>query len=251
MVVPNARWVALLLLALAGSTTWPADLQLSPVSIQFNTADRAQALWLTNSGVTPLHAQVRVFRWTQVQGEDRLDPTNDLVASPPLVEIEPGRSQLVRIVRRSEVAGLREESFRLLVDEIPIRQEGSSKESPGRPSLQFLLRYSVPVFIGSELGSQAFDASGISGEWTGAPAAPKLTIVNTGPRRLRISEVVHEDASGRKTTLVPGLLGYVLAGQRVSWPMPASARNLGPGVIKARLHEAPQDFPIATTGNSP
>lgn len=252
------RNIALFAWAFLGAVQ-AADLQIAPVSLQFASADRAQALWLTNSGNAPLHAQVRVYRWTQTEDEDMLDATDALLPSPPLVEIAPGQRQLVRIVRRSLAGPSDEESYRLIVDELPetlpladASSTGSMAKSERPNGLRLLLRYSVPVFLAGQQPAASPELARITGTWTAAPV-PSLIVQNGGTRRLRISQVVHEDSSGRRTVLVPGLLGYVLAGQRRRWQIPAAQTaqgELGPGVIKARLHEAPQEFPVATVGRS-
>jgi len=229
---------------------WCADLQVSPILLQFTATDKAQALWLTNTGARPVAAQVRAYAWTQMEDEDHLDPTQALVASPPLVNVAPGQSQLVRIVRRPAPASTREEGFRLIVDELPLADEAPATDAPpateaGRNGLRLLLRYSIPAFVGSDGGAQRPDAKQVAAAWTPGEH-PLLTISNQWTRRLRITTVVHEDAAGRRTVIVPGLLGYVLAGQKRRFALPAAAQDLGPGVIKARLYEALEEFPLAT-----
>lgn len=243
------RSIAFLAAAIAGAAA-AADLQVAPVSIQFAAADRAQSLWLTNSGAAPLHAQVRVYRWTQQDGEDRLEPARELVASPPIMNIAAGQSQLVRVVRRHEPAAGVEEAYRVIVDELPTVAGATAPASgdtalAGRPALAMLLRYSIPAFLGTPGDRSAGGAGALKAAWVARPV-PVLTVENGGARRVRISRVVHEDAGGTRTDLVPGLLGYVLAGRSMRWEMPQAAASLGPGVIKARLNEALDEVPIAT-----
>ena len=51
-----ALWLAATLAAQA------ASLQVEPTSVQLTAEESAQGLWLSNSGDTPLQAQVRAFR---------------------------------------------------------------------------------------------------------------------------------------------------------------------------------------------
>ena len=76
-----------------------ADLQVNPIMVEFLPEEQVQAVWLTNSGTAPLKAQVRVAAWHQSGGEDRLEATRELVASPAILEIAAGEQQLVRLVR--------------------------------------------------------------------------------------------------------------------------------------------------------
>jgi fimbrial chaperone protein len=209
-----------------------ADLQVAPISIQFTESEQSHGLWLTNSGTLPLRAQVRVQGWSQVEESDKLEPSRDLVASPPVAEIPPGERQLVRIVRVERAPPGQERSYRLIVDELP---------SVGGPAsgLKLLLRYSIPVFVtpgvrdATEIGqpSARLETRIRMGE-----RGLELVARNRGSSRVRISGLVHEDTEGHRTVLVPGLLGYVLAGQKVRWPLPPEAAKLPAGYLKARLN---------------
>jgi len=74
---------------------------------------------LRNEGTTPINAQIRVFRWSLVNGQEKLEPTDDVVASPPSVTLTPKGQYIARIVRVSKQPVAGEESYRLLVDQLP------------------------------------------------------------------------------------------------------------------------------------
>src|SRR5688572_16783433 len=103
-----------------------ASLQVSPTSVTLQARQNADGLTLTNTGTTPLHAQVRVFRWTQQGNEEKLEPTRDLAISPPMLEIAPGAQQLVRVIRLGPPPADAETSYRLIVDELPV-ETGETK----------------------------------------------------------------------------------------------------------------------------
>lgn len=251
---PNAphgwpHWLGGIVLAAGfGSAACAADLQVSPISLQFTGSEQAQGVWLSNSGTQPLRAQIRVQRWFQAQDSDQLEPAHDLVASPPALQIAPGERQLVRIVRPQSTAAQQEKSYRVIVDELPsaLRQEGGPSQA-----LRFLLRYSIPVFVSPEERPSAparlADARHLKLQWTGG-ASRQLLASNAGPRRFRISQMVHEDEKGHRTELVAGLLGYVLAGQSVSWVLPAIVNGLPPGLLKAKLNDDAQEQTLPVVG---
>ena len=76
-----------------------ATLQISPVMVDLQSSDSASGIALRNPGDSALYGQVRVFRWEQSNGNDTLTPTQELMASPPLVRIAAQTDQLVRLVR--------------------------------------------------------------------------------------------------------------------------------------------------------
>jgi len=195
-----------------------ASLQVTPVKIQVDAPAAASKISLSNPGDRPLTAQLRVFKWTRINGEDKLVATRDVVASPPVVKLEPGEPYMVRIVRvkKSPVAG--EESYRLLVDKIPDADTETPAFGP-----RFVVRQSIPVFFTAAAASPqiAWDAVAKSGRLY-------LKARNDGERRLRIS-ALQVAANDRAPVPVGVGLGYVLGQSSELWPAKLPAGALAPG----------------------
>jgi len=185
-----------------------SSLQISPVVLELHDGQGAAGITLRNPDDKPLYGQVRVFRWDQSLGEDTLEPTQELLASPPLIEIPAHGEQLVRLVRRATDKPAAEQTYRLLIDEVP------SADAAAASGVTIRLRYSVPVFV----------------EPPGAAAAPVLSwqlqrdrqgwvlqVANEGRRRAQISAVQLVSASGKSYAVEKGLLGYALAGKARQW----------------------------------
>ena len=102
-----------------GEASEAASLRVAPTTISLVAPDAASVLSLRNDDKRPINVQIRVFRWTQVDGVDRLEPARDVVASPPAARLAGGAATTVRIVRVSKAPVSGEESYRLLVDELP------------------------------------------------------------------------------------------------------------------------------------
>ena len=207
-----------------------SGLQIAPTSLTLAAGGPAQALWLTNTGDHELRAQVRAYHWSQTGGHDELDPTQALVASPPMLSIPPGGRQLVRVIRTGQDAQASgEQAFRLLVDELPIGSEGKT-------GVQYVLRYSVPVFVGAS-GSPSL-------QWSGSFGSDGLVldVRNGGSVHAQISGVGLSASGGAPAELVPGLLGYVLPGATMHWTLhvPAGTSTANPS-IKALINGEPTD----------
>lgn len=227
-------WMPFLALILAPAAS-AAGLQVTPITLEIAHGDTSAVLWLANTGTAALQAQVRVVEWTQADHEDRLDTTRDLVASPPMLEVAAGARQLVRIVRTSGATpGEPERSFRLLVDELPGAGTGD-----GQGGVQFLMRYSVPVFIAPDQPQPAPRL-----QWHLRTQPPVLEVVNAGSARAQLSEVAIVDAAGTRTVLSDGLLGYVLAGAQMRWPLPPDRPPPADARLQARINGEPLDRPI-------
>ena len=72
-----------------GGGAHAGSLHVSPVRLELPAGAHAVALTLRNEDDAPLFGQIRLFKWTQTIDEDHLEPTTELVASPPIAEIAP------------------------------------------------------------------------------------------------------------------------------------------------------------------
>lgn len=197
--------------ALAASTPARAgSLQVEPVLVDITAPGAASTVTMRNEGTTPIDAQIRVFKWSIVNGKEQLTPTDDVVASPPSVTLTPKGQYVVRIVRMSKQPVVGEESYRLLVDQLP----DLSQQRNGAVNL--MVRYSIPVFIG------AANKKNPTVAWSVAPNGDKITLTarNSGDRRLRISALSLRDASGKSLSFGSGLAGYALGQSTMSWTVP-------------------------------
>ena len=208
-----------------------SGLQVSPISLTLTASQSAEGLWLSNTEDKAINAQVRVYRWTQEGGEDKLTPTRGLVISPPMLQLAAGDRQLVRVIRLGAPPsgpGAVQEAYRMIIDELPV-------DAAGNKGLQFVLRYSVPVFI----------APG------GLPAAPAqlswairsdgdramLEVANSGGIHAQLANLTFIDAAGHRTELTPGLLGYVLPGAQMRWALkPAAKVFAGGGTLETLIN---------------
>lgn len=238
MISLRALQACLLACALfAASPSRASSLQVAPTGLALAANQNADVLTLTNSGSEAMRAQVRVFHWTQHDGKDVLEPTRDIVATPAMLSIAPGTSQLVRVVRLTS-PGAMEGSYRVIVSELP-----PPKKPGAKVGLQFALEYSLPVFLlppaTAQAGGYALHAR---------RAGNTLEVSNSGRMHARLSTVSQVGADGRKTTLFPGLLGYVLPGQTMRWTLPP-AKDSGTSAFEAVINDdnAASPLPNSTT----
>lgn len=203
----------LVLAAFMASDAAAASLRVAPVMLQMEAPRQAASLTVRNDGATAINVQARIFRWRQVNGEDVLEPTSDVVVSPPIASLTPGAENVIRVVRVRKDAPVGEESYRVLVDELP----DPARARAGAVTL--VVRHSIPVF---------FTAPGAppSVDWRAAreDGAIRLTARNAGGRHLRIANLSLA-ADGLALGEKRGLVGYVLSGAEVSWVIPVTRRG--------------------------
>lgn len=191
-----------------------ASLRVAPVVLDLRTPTAASTIRIWNDARRPINVQIRVFRWVQRNGEDAYEQTNEVVASPPITTLRPGGENLVRVIRTSKRPIDGEESYRLVVDELP---DPSRRQAS---TVTLVVRHSIPVFFANP------DAPGAEPSWTVEPrrGGVVVTVRNTGSMRLKISNLAI-NSGGTAVARREGLVGYVLGNSSASWFVPGTGRG--------------------------
>ncbi len=201
----GVRWwgaIAALLLLFADGAARAQGLLVQPVSIRLAPGQQASTLTVTNQSGQQAAIQVRVFAWSQPNG-DRLDPTTLVLASPPLATIPPGGTQIVRLLLR-QPALVREATYRLLLDEIP------PPASPGM--VRIALRLSIPIFAEPPTRVAPFVRWGVEDEG----ANTYVVATNSGSAH-EVVQALSVSVPGKGTLKVEDASPYVLAGATRRW----------------------------------
>lgn len=204
-----------------------ASYQVTPMSVEIRAPGATSSVTVKNDGDAAMNAQIRVYRWTQTNGQEKLEPTTDVVASPPMTNVLPKSEQTIRLVRTSKQPLAGEESYRIYIDEIP----DPSKRKSGQVAVA--LRYSIPVFFVPPTPTES--KVGWTIKRTGEGTIVFAT--NNGDRRVKLSGMKIKDQAGNVVALGEGLNGYVLARSTMRWVLPGNAAKLGlngPVAISAR-----------------
>lgn len=228
-----------------------ASLLIWPLNPTIKASESATALWLENAGSQPLTLQVRSFAWAQPDGEDAYAPQQDVIATPPVVTLPPKGKQLIRITRLAPPPRQAEQAYRLIVDEVPV--ERTPQESQEIVTgVQFRLRYSLPLFTygaGMLPTAEAVSATAANKEkypaphlvWTVTKDGKQriIEIENRGNGHARLTQSSLATALG-DVELTGGLMGYVLAGSRLRYPLPDDSLSGGNALrLTASINNAP------------
>ncbi|HBL4692875.1 molecular chaperone [Citrobacter sedlakii] len=212
LVSPGANSAATILL-------WPIDPWLA-------AENNATELWIQNQGDTPTTMQVRIVRWQQENGYERYKAQQEVVASPPIVRIEKGSKQLIRLIKQTTVPAGVEQAYRIIVDEIPQPEPVSTPQM----GLKVQMRYSLPLFVygqGVQTWAQGehhaqVKPSQLHWRVVRSEGQPQLEVRNDSDVHVRLSKVSLQQG-GSQHTMAEGLLGYVLPGSFRRWPLPTGA----------------------------
>jgi fimbrial chaperone protein len=205
-----------LLLCLSAGVATAEGLTVLPVTIQMAPGQMATNLTVRNEADAPTSLQVRAFAWSQsIQGEERLDPTTHLMASPPICTIAAGANQVVRLVLRQLPQG-GEASYRILLDQIP------PPAAPG--TVRIALRLSIPIFAEPNVRAAPHLQWRIE---TGGGQA-ELVAANDGNRHEKILDISLL-AAGRSLSVEAGTSPYILPGAARRWRISRPTPALVPG----------------------
>ncbi len=187
-----------------------------PVNVFMPAGQKAASLSVTNNGKTESSIQIRTFDWNQSGNEDQLDPSKVVVASPPLVTIAPGATQVVRLILRQSPQD-REATYRILVDQIP---------PPAEPGVvHVVLRLSIPIFAMPSIRALPSVQFRIERD------AGKLYLVgvNAGLSHEVIRDIVLTTSGGLNLKAASGASPYILAGVTRRWLVDAQGYVAQPG----------------------
>ncbi|KEF34330.1 MULTISPECIES: fimbrial biogenesis chaperone [Deinococcus] len=125
----------------------PLNFSIAPTSFQIESSKTLSGQTrLTNVSTQPAVFTVSALSWVRVGGEDRLEPTRDVLVSPSRFVLQPGSSQVIRVAVQRR-PGADELTYRVLVrqvqpekGELPPGQEVSAR-------LDSLIELSLPVYV--------------------------------------------------------------------------------------------------------
>ena len=214
-----------LLAVFAGGNSLAGSFSISPVRVFLEPRQRAAALTIVNSADTEVVLQADVLRWSQDgAGQDRLEPSDDVIVSPPILKVPAQGRQVVRLARLVQPDPQRQLTYRLLLREVP---DTSRAVQPGA-SLPIALVLSIPIFL-SPAGAQPDVRCELH---SGQPL--EVTCRNDGRAHAQLRElsILRE---GRTLGRFEGAV-YLLAGSRRVLPLkPGDPAVWTPGEAQIQL----------------
>ncbi len=203
-----------------------AQVLLEPVVLELSQRQRIAVLHVSLGAraTAPVRLQAELLRWTQdPSGESVTVPTDELLISPPIVDLNPGQRQMFRVAIRAPRALQDEVAYRLILEDIsPHPVDASGNRAPG---ISIRMRYDLPVMMAPSVPvvqSLRFDSCAAR---TGISEAC-LRIRNAGNKRLRM-KTLELAGSGWQQSLALGEAGLLLAGSAREWRVPLQQGEAG------------------------
>ena len=165
--------IALPLSAIAGAFS------VSPVRIYMLPRERAVAVTVVNEGDTEVVLQADINAWTQKpDGTDELNPTDDMILSPPIIRLAPNSRQVVRLALLKPADASRQLIYRMIMREVPEAVSMIDRTV----QLPVALALSMPVFITPPPAKRIMDCA----------TAPNMAVrcANSGTAYAQVREIL-------------------------------------------------------------
>ena len=177
-------------------------IQVSPVLVNISPERGITSIRLRNERDHAASFEVDAYVWSQQDGRDVLEPTNELMVAPGVFEIDSHDEQIIRLGAQVRNAS-GERAYRIVLRELPRPRANGAV-------LGFTLEMSLPVFVASADAAPNLEARLANGE---------LTLANSGDAHIQIAGI---DNNGEPVDAPR----YVLAGVTTRVPVEAGARTI-------------------------
>ena len=202
-------WPAILVALSVASGANAGTFSINPIRVELSRATQSEILHVSNSGSEDVTVQLQTMQWTQSEGEDKLKPTRDILATPQIFNLRAGASQIVRIGIAKKADPATEATYRLILEEIP------PPPPPGFRGLQVALKMSLPVFIRPDGASEpSFDIR-LAEQASGESGDIRLDLYNKGLTHVQLTGIkVYSASTQDEPIAVFDKNTYLLSGQK-------------------------------------
>jgi P pilus assembly chaperone PapD len=182
--------------------------KVSPVILEINKEKKIVTLSFTNDTGNDINIQTSALTWSQVNGEDKYSPTNDLVIIPAIVSIPAGKVQTFRVSKRVIDNNALEQAYRVYLEDV-----SPGFVDPNNPTgVAFKFNQDLPAFYFS--GKQVYNKNFFNASIckSANPKTMCVRIENTGDFRLSLRGVKAKSLEGKiQDDFDVGISGTVLA----------------------------------------
>ena len=176
-------WCFLLL----GSASLPAqafNYLVNPIRIEMGPKQRSTTALVSSNSKRPVLLRVKAHRWSKRDGEDHLEASSNLIVTPPLLRLEPGQKQTVRLgLISARAPGSPEQQFRIEFEEVDggsVDVSAPEPEPGEKPKvamqINLLTNISIPLIL---RGDSAVKSLAAKARW--APTEEPTTPVTISP----------------------------------------------------------------------
>ncbi len=229
-------WTALAVMgSLALGAAEAGTLKVSPIKVTLPADGRSEVIRLRNPDPRSTLVQVQAIEWAAAEDLDAAKRADEIIAVPPIFELNPNSEQVIRLALRNPGSASTEKAYRLLITEVPEEIEGGG--------VSFAVRLNMPLFVtpaGAEPQPHWRFGYTASGE-------AELILANHGNAHLMVKSLELRGTGNDKALFETDQFAYALAGTEQRWSLgygqPSMPKSLE---VHAETHLGPQQAPVMT-----
>jgi len=214
----------LVLFAIALPAYSAAGFNIQPLRLDLSARQKNASIELTNLTGQAIPIQIKLFAWSQKDGQEVLEPSRDVFFAPPITNVTANSKQVVRFRLKRGADVTRERSYRVFIEQLP------PNDAALRAAMDFRVRFSIPLFVSPiNFSDPSFTA-------TATPVADglRVQIANPGNTHIKIKGVTAYRPNtridrARRSDIVASATNsragttYLLPGTTLEWLLPLSA----------------------------
>lgn len=186
------------------------SIQISPLRLELSDTHSTSILIVKNRANTPSLVQLELSAWSQQNNEEILEPSRDILISPPVFTIAANSEQIIRVVMRRKADRGKELTYRLFLREV---EDKSQISKAGE--IKVLLNISIPIFVQPMVKAQPKLL------WRASVDSAKkiqLKLINEGNQHIQIKsfQLGSGDQHLNQTSM-----RYVLPSSTIEWTLDA------------------------------
>lgn len=213
---------------------------ISPVKVELSRDHPVVTITVTNDADLPLTFQNQILAWSQVNGEDYLEESTDLLVAPAIAVIEPRGTQIFRVTQRHPTVTVAERAYRLVLDDISATERQS--EVAG---VNFAFSHRLPVFVA---GTGKTGPKPLLGKCPGSAEPGCVRLQNDGDQYVQVRSLI---VTGRNWQADLGAGSRILAGAWKQWAFASPPVSAGRLTITAETSAGRASFELPNPGLLP
>ena len=196
------KFFSLIFLSFIISTTNSNAVSITPTTVFLSPSSKVVTVSYTNDTDQDINLQVQTLIWSQIEGKNTYKETNELIVSPAITKVLPGKIQNFRVTLRQTDIATTEKSYRLIIEDI-------TADLPSQKSgeVTFKFNQDLAVFYLSKKSSVK-DVGKINLCKTTDPKFTCLRINNEGEKHVSLKNILYLNANKMENV---NIFGTILA----------------------------------------
>ena len=131
-------------IGLFSTTLFAANFSISPMSAVISAQDQYGQISITNNADQTILFQTKIVAFNPITKQEQ--PTQDLMLTPPIINIAPGQTQVFRVADMIAPSLTQEKYYHVYFSQVANSTPNANKNNNGA-SLNFVFNIAIPIYV--------------------------------------------------------------------------------------------------------